>query len=128
MRNTEDISGYHAHVYWTDDRERAEAAEIREELGKRFNVALGRWHDKPVGPHPRHSYQVAFSTEEFSKIVPWFMLNRRDLVIFIHPITDDAYTDHRDYPIWLGNKLELNLEVLPRKYTENQANEIPRSV
>jgi len=125
MQDVDAIRGYHAHVYWNNQEDRDRAAEVREALGARFNVTLGRWHDKLVGPHRCYSYQVAFSSEEFPRIVPWLMLNRRGLVILLHPITDDAYTDHRDNSIWFGERLELDLSVLPKKYTANQASEIP---
>ena len=126
MPDNDEIAGFHAHVYWTNPEERERAAEIREEVQARFKVTMGSWVDRPVGPHPRHSYQIAFRNEEFGKIIPWLMLNRRDLVIFVHPITDDAYLDHRDHPLWLGEKLTLDLSSLPRKYTDNQAGEIPK--
>jgi len=120
----DEIEGYHAHVYWTSQEERDRAALLREELGERFDVKLGRWHDKLVGPHPRSSYQVAFPEAEFQKVVPWLMLNRRGLTVLVHPLTGDAYADHSAFPVWLGESLDLDLSVLPRKYTENQAAEI----
>jgi len=46
------ISGYHAHVYYNASS-RAAAERVREGLGARFRVRLGRWHDKPVGPHTK---------------------------------------------------------------------------
>ena len=46
-------------------------------LAQRFTARLGRWHDQPVGPHSRGMYQVLFATEQFARIVPWLMLNRR---------------------------------------------------
>lgn len=55
-------------------------------------------------------YQVAFAPSEFARIVPWLMLNRDGLTVFVHPETGDDLADHRDYPLWLGEKLELNLK------------------
>ncbi|HIC80007.1 MAG TPA: 4,5-dioxygenase [Kiloniellaceae bacterium] len=106
-----DIRGYHAHVYY-DAESKPAAADLREAIEARFEVRMGRWHDRPVGPHPRWSYQVAFEPPLFAEIVPWLALNRGDLVIFIHPETGDDLPDHRDRALWLGDYLELNLDAL----------------
>ncbi|WP_299397004.1 DOPA 4,5-dioxygenase family protein [Pelagibius sp.] len=105
------IRGYHAHVYYDADSKPA-AAALREAIEARFDIRMGRWHDRPVGPHPRWSYQVAFEPPLFAEIVPWLALNRGDLVIFIHPETGDDLPDHRDRALWLGDCLELNLDAL----------------
>lgn len=114
--DTIEISGFHAHIYF-DTASRDAAAHVREELGARFDVQLGRWHDKPIGPHPKAMYQVAFLPNQFDKVVPWLMLNRKGLDILIHPETGDDVGDHTDRSLWLGNKLELNIEVLWRVRT-----------
>ena len=111
MIETVVIRGYHAHVYY-DAATKEAASRLREAIEGRFRVALGRWHDRPVGPHPRSSYQVAFATELFGELVPWLALNRGDLVVFIHPITGNDIADHRDHALWLGAKLDLDLEAL----------------
>ena len=76
--DTIEITGFHAHVYF-DTTSRDAAARVRDLLGARFDVQLGRWHEKPIGPHPKAMYQVAFSPERFSQVVPWLMLNREGL-------------------------------------------------
>ena len=73
---------------------------------------MGRWHDRPIGPHPRWSYQIAFEPGLFGELVPWLALNRDGLVVFIHPETGDDLADHSERAIWLGAKLELDLEKL----------------
>jgi aromatic ring-cleaving dioxygenase len=108
---TDSITGYHAHVYYDADS-KAAAAELRDAIEARFDVRLGRWHDRPVGPHPSWSYQIAFEPALFAEIVPWLALNRGGLTIFLHPETGDAVPDHRDHALWLGDKAELNLEAL----------------
>ena len=75
-------------------------------------MELGRWQDKPIGPHPHAMYQVKFATAEFNRIVPWLMLNRRGLDVLVHPNTGDAYEDHATHALWLGDKLKLRLRVL----------------
>ncbi len=105
------IKGYHAHVYYDADS-RARAQRLRRRLAERFEVELGRWHDNPIGPHPRASYQVAFAPRQFAELVPWLMLNRDGLTIFLHPDTGEDIPDHRDHPLWLGQSLEIDLEAL----------------
>lgn len=114
------VTGYHAHVYYDADS-KAQAAVLREALEQRFPARYGRWHDKPVGPHPCWSYQVAFEPEQFAEIVPFLAFNRGDLVIFIHPESGDELRDHRDRALWLGAKLELNLEIFTKAPAENPA-------
>ena len=105
------ITGYHAHIYY-DDASRETAARVREALGARFEVKLGRWHDAPVGPHLEPMYQVAFDADQFDRVVPWLMLNRSGLVVFVHPCTGDDLADHADHALWLGEKLDLDLDGL----------------
>ncbi len=111
----ETIREYHAHIYY-DDATRSVAADVRAALSERFNVTMGRWRDEPVGPHPIAMYQVAFAPELFAEFVPWLMLNRRGLTILVHPDTGDPVPDHADYPLWLGEKLDLDIDIL-RKIT-----------
>ena len=104
-----DITGYHAHVYY-DASTKADAEMVRAGIDTRFDTVLGRWRDKPVGPHPSWSYQVAFPTDLFATLVPWLALNRRDLTILVHPETGDDLADHSTHAMWLGESLELNLD------------------
>lgn len=106
-----EIRGWHAHVYYDADS-KAAAAGLREAIEARFDMRMGRWHDKPVGPHPMWSYQVAFRPELFGEIVPWLTQHRGDLIVLVHPETGNDMIDHRDYPFWLGDPQELKLSVL----------------
>jgi len=105
------IHGYHAHVYYDQDS-RETAAHLRQAIERSFEVVMGRWRDEPVGPHPQPMYQVKFGPDEFAHIVPWLMLNRTGLTILVHPETDNAYLDHAENALWLGQKLSLRLDVL----------------
>ncbi len=111
QQDTAKITGYHAHVYY-DEQTKPIAARVRERIEERFEVRMGRWHDRPIGPHPRWSYQVAFEPALFAEIVPWLMLNRQGLTVFLHPETGEQVPDHRDHPIWFGESLEVDLSVL----------------
>lgn len=108
MKDTDRIRGYHAHVYY-DPKSREVAARVREGLAARFEVQLGSWHDRPVGPHPKSMYQVVFAPEQFAQVVPWLMLNREGLDILVHPETDDAVADHLERCLWLGKRLKLDV-------------------
>jgi aromatic ring-cleaving dioxygenase len=114
------IQDYHAHIYYGADT-RNLAADVRESIGSNFKVELGNWHDEPIGPHPQAMYQVKFATTEFNRLVPWLMLNRLGLNVLVHPNTGDAYEDHATHALWLGNKLQLRLDVL-REFIERERN------
>ncbi|MBT5572449.1 MAG: DOPA 4,5-dioxygenase family protein [Alphaproteobacteria bacterium] len=109
--STSEITGYHAHVYY-DAASKTDAEVLRAGIDAKFKTVLGRWHDKPVGPHPHWSYQIAFEPELFAELVPWLALNRRDLNILLHPETGDAIADHSTHAMWLGESVELNLDSL----------------
>ena len=105
------IEGYHAHVYY-DPETRPIAERLREAIGSGFTVQLGRWHDRPVGPHPASMYQVAFAVGELPRLLPFLMLNRERLSVLVHPVTGDDYLDHANFPLWLGPPLPLLLDFL----------------
>jgi aromatic ring-cleaving dioxygenase len=111
------IRSYHAHIYY-DPETREVAERLREAIGNRFTVELGRWHDEPVGPHPTSMYQVAFTVTEFPKLVPWLMLNRSGLNVLVHPQTGFSYDDHAVHALWLGDKLPLRLDGMRRRQAE----------
>jgi len=58
-------------------------------------MEMGRFHEKPVGPHPMWSYQLAFPVASFPDVVSWLALNRGTLDVLIHPNTDDVVRDHQ---------------------------------
>ncbi len=107
------VRSYHAHVYFDGPEQRREAEALREEIGARFAVRLGRWHDRLVGPHTRPMYQVSFAPDEFPRLVPWLMLNRRGLAVLVHPNTGHPKADHLRHALWLGEILDLDAGPLP---------------
>ena len=107
------IRSWHAHVYFeAASRDRARA--FREEVVARFGgvIEMGRFHERPVGPHPQWSYQIAFPPERFAEVVGWLALNHGALDVFVHPNTDDELRDHRDCALWLGRSYALNLKAV----------------
>ncbi|WP_420404849.1 DOPA 4,5-dioxygenase family protein [Nisaea sp.] len=112
-RDISEIRGYHAHVYF--DPETAETARrLRQEIERRFDIEMGRFHEKPVGPHPRFSYQVAFAPEVFGILIPWLALNRDGLTVFVHADTGADFLDHTSHVVWLGESEELKLSIFNR--------------
>ena len=110
---TSAIESWHAHVYF--DAPRRDAAWALRELiasalGER--MALGRFHERPVGPHPMWSYQLEFAPAQFAHVVGWLALTHGALDVFVHPNTGDALVDHRDRALWLGRSYALNLAAL----------------
>lgn len=110
------IHGYHAHVYF-DASTLAQARALCEAAAARFPLKMGRVHEKPVGPHPDWSCQLAFKAALMPEVLPWLMLNRGGLVVFVHPITGQDLLDHRDRALWMGAVRPLDLSVLPEHST-----------
>ncbi|CAH0247838.1 DOPA 4,5-dioxygenase family protein [Roseomonas sp. CECT 9278] len=107
------ITGWHAHVYF-DAGSRDAAARLREGIAQAFpDAVLGRWHDKPVGPHPQAMYQVAFAPALFPTLVPFLALNREGLAVLVHPETGRQKADHLHHAMWMGAVLALDASVLP---------------
>ncbi|RDU97615.1 DOPA 4,5-dioxygenase family protein [Trinickia dinghuensis] len=107
------ITTWHAHVYF-DASSRDAAWALREAIASQFGaiVQLGRFHEKPVGPHPLWSYQLEFDRASFGAVIEWLTLNRGQLDVFAHPNTGDALVDHRDRAVWIGRSYELNLKAV----------------
>lgn len=118
MKDLTALKGFHAHVYY-DPGTREIAARLRDAVAERFAVELGRWREEPVGPHPKSMYQVKFAPDQFGLLVPWLMLNREGLDILVHPETGEDVGDHADRALWLGEKLQLNIEFLRRMSKTN---------
>ena len=107
------IQSWHAHVYFdatTAGAARAFRGDLSMQFGER--IELGRFHERPVGPHPCWSYQIAFAPGEFSDVVGWLALNHRELDLFVHPNTGDQLRDHRDSALWLGSSHTLDLRAV----------------
>jgi len=109
--STPAIRGFHAHVYFGPQTLEA-ARALCEEAARRFPLKMGRVHERPVGPHPDWSCQLAFKPELFADVVPWLAMHRGALVVFIHPISDNDLLDHRDRAMWMGAVRPLELGVL----------------
>jgi DOPA 4,5-dioxygenase len=107
------IESWHAHVYF-DAATRDAALAFRNVVSTQFGdrASLGRFHERPVGPHPCWSFQIAFAPVQFADVVGWLTLNHRELDVFVHPNTDDELRDHRDCALWLGRSHVLDLRAV----------------
>lgn len=104
------IDAFHAHVYFDADT-LDQARALCEQARDTFGVEMGRVHEKPVGPHPDWSCQLAFGPEKFADVVPWLALNRNGLTVFVHPETGDALKDHTEHAMWMGAIRPLDTSV-----------------
>ncbi|WPB56536.1 DOPA 4,5-dioxygenase family protein [Xylophilus sp. GOD-11R] len=106
------IHDWHAHVYF-DAGSRDAAWALREAIAAELAglVEIGRFHEKPVGPHPMWSYQLAVPNAAFAQVTAWLALRHGALDVFLHPNTGDGLRDHRDRALWIGRSYGLNLAV-----------------
>jgi len=110
MPQPNDVALYHAHVYFAAETVE-QARALCESARDRFSIAMGRMHERPVGPHPVGSCQMSVPVDLFALVIPWLNLNRGGLTVFVHPVTGDDLFDHRDAAIWLGDSMTLKLEM-----------------
>ena len=106
-----EIKNYHAHVYY-DKATKNAANQLHDEIKHHFDVTIGRWHDSPVGPHPKAMFTVIFDSHQFGPFVSWLQINRKGCNILVHPNTGTDLDDHTKHAIWLGNSLNLLLDKL----------------
>lgn len=104
-----DVTGYHAHVYFSPATQAA-AERLRETLASRFAIEPGGFSVEPRGPHPISQFNIIFKLDQFQHVVPWLMVNRGELDVLVHPLTDDMYDDHSIYALWLGTPVKLKLD------------------
>ena len=107
-RNT--FTKYHAHVYFGEGMTE-QARQLCQQATNQFGVVMGRVHEKPVGPHPHWSCQLAFDSTQFDGLIPWLDANRGGLNVLVHPQTGDSLEDHTVHATWLGEPAKLNLEM-----------------
>ena len=102
---------YHAHVYFDQEspESTAVARRLRDAIAKTFDLSVGRFHERPIGPHPTGSFQVTFRNRDFDRLIPWLDAHREGLSVLIHPLTRDHVKDHTDDAAWLGDSVALNL-------------------
>lgn len=105
------IKSYHAHVYFGENTLEL-AQTLCNRAGELFPLQVGRFHHKPVVPHPCWSCQLAFEKDLAADVLSWLSLNRDRLNVLVHPLTGNDLKDHTDHAIWLGTPQTLNLAAL----------------
>lgn len=106
------ITSYHAHIYYEDETKEV-ASRIRQALSVQFSgLVIGRMHDQPIGPHTKPQFSAELTPDHFGQVVPWLMLCRQGLSVLVHPLTGDEWADHTEHPLWLGEKVPLDLTKL----------------
>jgi aromatic ring-cleaving dioxygenase len=104
------IRDFHAHIYY-DPEEVELAKQLAAAVQSRFPVAIGHFHLRPVGPHPRGSVQLTVPTESFGDVAQFLALNRDRLTIFAHAETGEDLADHTRHVIWFGPSEPLDLSI-----------------
>ena len=104
------IENFHAHIYFdADELEQAQA--LAGAAQQRFGLAVGHFHQRPIGPHPRGSVQMTVPTDQFGEVATWLAVNRAGLTIFAHASTGDDRKDHSHNVVWFGPSEALNLSI-----------------
>ena len=101
---------YHAHVYF-DQQSVDFASRLCQMAGDKFALAVGRVHQKNVGPHTRWSCQISFTKDDFEQFIPWLDEHRQDLSVLVHGNTGEHLKDHTEYAYWLGDEVDLELKM-----------------
>ena len=78
------VRDFHAHIYFDPDQ-LEEARALAAAVESRFDVRVGHFHQKPVGPHPRGSVQMTVPTDRFGEVATWLSVNRAGLTILPTP-------------------------------------------
>lgn len=104
------ITAWHAHVYF-DATTLEKARAVCSEAQTRFGAVMGRIHERPIGPHPDWSCQLAFLPDQAGAIIGWLATHRQGLVVLIHPETGDALADHTEHAVWMGAVRPLDLSI-----------------
>lgn len=94
-------SDFHVHLYFDPD-EVDLARAVAADVAGRFGAAVGHFHTRPVGPHPRGSVQLTVLPDRFGEVATWLPQHRRGLTVFAHPSTGNDRLDHTDHVIWFG--------------------------
>jgi aromatic ring-cleaving dioxygenase len=108
--NEPSIRDFHAHIYY-DPQEVEQAKQLAAAVQARFPVAVGHFHLRPVGPHPRGSVQLTVPTDAFGGVAQFLALNRGPLTIFAHAETGEDLADHTQHVIWFGPSETLDLSI-----------------
>lgn len=141
-RNSNEIKEYHFHVYFFQNSNASLSAArwiqntlIQKVIDHEFVVVLPGinasilpdlvssevplFNMGPRGPHPCGSFEVWTPQTYLSKVMSFFMMNRGELTILFHPLTENAVQDHFARSMWMGERYRLNYEQLTTEIDED---------
>ena len=104
------ITDFHAHIYF-DPAELERAQALAATIQQLFEVPIGHFHIRPVGPHPRGSVQLTVPVDRFGAVATWLTVNRGGFTIFAHASTGDHVADHSRNVIWFGPSEVLDMSI-----------------
>jgi DOPA 4,5-dioxygenase len=105
-----EIVDFHAHIYF-DAGELEQARALARAAQERFDLSVGHFHQRPVGPHPRGSCQLTIAPAVFGAFAAWAAVHRGGLTIFAHASTGNDKDDHTKHVIWFGPSEMLDLSI-----------------
>ena len=65
-----------------------------------------------IGTHTFGSYETCCNASALSPAISWFMNNRGNLSVLLHPLTRYEVIDHTTRAMWLGPSIPLDLGAL----------------
>ena len=105
---------FDAHIYYSLEN-RAQAEVLRKKAIRDFqnkSIWIGALTDELVGPHPMPMFEINFSQKFYTEMLLWFMDERGNLPVLIHPVSGDDFTDHFEKALWLGETQPLDASKL----------------
>lgn len=106
IKNTH--QNYHAHVYFNSSTVDF-ARQLYQQVQHHFDLEVGRFNEKLVGPHLMWSFSITFTANDFDALIPWLESMRRGHSVLIHALTGDDLKDHSQFAYWLGTPVEIDL-------------------
>jgi len=103
---------YHVHVYFDDETVGLAHGIYTAAQTQSLITLLGRFHPKPIGPHPSRQFQMKTMGKDLEYLLDWVDKRREGLSVLIHPEIDNDYLAHTDLARWLGEPRDLNLSGL----------------
>ncbi|MGR5063960.1 DOPA 4,5-dioxygenase family protein [Photobacterium sp. DNB22_13_2] len=102
---------YHAHIYF-DEHQINTAKRLYQEIAQREDIeAIFPLVNREVGPHSKPMFEVHFGHGNHH-FIEWLKINRSKLSVLIHPVTNNALSDHTTEATWLGKTLPIKVDIL----------------
>jgi len=120
MSFTAPITSYDFHIYYTISA-RDIAINLKTKIFNNFSKEIQQdklvfkylKSDSITGPHSLPFIEVDIQCPlVFIKFFSWIQLNNMGLSVLIHPNSGDAFKDHTIHTAWIGDKVEINTDML----------------